>query len=49
VLLFLLSLQRSGRRTGHLVERLDTTEKTNEAPNDGCWKRQLVVLAIATG
>lgn len=29
VLLFLLSLRRSGERAGRLAERLDTTEKTN--------------------
>nr|WP_233155152.1 hypothetical protein [Ruegeria pomeroyi] len=30
VLLFLLSLRRSGERAGRLAERLQTTEKTNE-------------------
>jgi hypothetical protein len=29
VLLFLLSLRRSGERAGRLAERLETTEKTN--------------------
>jgi hypothetical protein len=29
VLLFLLSLRRSGERTGRVVERLEITEKTN--------------------
>ena len=29
VLLFLLSLRRSGERAGRLTERLDTMEKTN--------------------
>ncbi|WP_299363460.1 hypothetical protein [uncultured Paracoccus sp.] len=29
VLLFLLSLRRSGERTGRLAERLETTEKAN--------------------
>lgn len=30
VFLFLLSLRRSGERTGRLAERLETSEKTNE-------------------
>lgn len=30
VLLFLLSLRRSGERAGHLAERLETTEKAND-------------------
>ena len=30
VLLFLLSLRRSGERAGRLAERLETTEKTND-------------------
>lgn len=30
VLLFLLSLRRSGERTGRLAERLGTSEKTND-------------------
>jgi hypothetical protein len=30
VLLFLLSLRRSGERTGRVVERLEITEKVNE-------------------
>ncbi|WP_093359540.1 hypothetical protein [Tropicimonas isoalkanivorans] len=30
VLLFLLSLRRSGERTGRLAERLETTEKAND-------------------
>nr|WP_255700202.1 hypothetical protein [Ruegeria alba] len=30
VLLFLLSLRRSGERAGRLAERLETSEKTNE-------------------
>ena len=30
VLLFLLSLRRSGERAGRLAERLETTEKANE-------------------
>jgi hypothetical protein len=30
VLLFLLSLRRSGERTGHLAERPETTEKAND-------------------
>lgn len=30
VLLFLLSLRRSGERTGRLAERLETTEKEND-------------------
>jgi hypothetical protein len=30
VLLFLLSLRRSGERAGRLVERLENTEKANE-------------------
>jgi hypothetical protein len=30
VLLFLLSLRRSGERVGRLGERLDTTEKAND-------------------
>ena len=30
VLLFLLSLRRSGERAGRLVERLETTEKAND-------------------
>lgn len=30
VLLFLLSLRRSGERTGRLAERLETSEKTND-------------------
>ena len=30
VFLFLLSFRRAGERTGRLVERLDTMEKTNE-------------------
>jgi hypothetical protein len=32
VLLFLLSLRRSGERTGRLAERLETTEKANDVP-----------------
>ena len=47
VLLFLLSLRRSGERTGRLAERLETTEKANDA-HARCWKRQLAALAIAT-
>ena len=31
VLLFLLSLRRSGERAGRLAERLETTEKANDA------------------
>ncbi|WCR09848.1 hypothetical protein JHW45_12265 [Paracoccus stylophorae] len=31
VLLFLIALRRSGERTGRLAERLETTEKTNDA------------------
>jgi hypothetical protein len=31
VLLFLLSLRRSGERTGRLAERLETAEKSHEA------------------
>lgn len=31
VLLFLLSLRRSGERAGRLAERLETTEKFNDA------------------
>lgn len=30
VLLFLLSLRRSGERAGRLAERLETSEKTND-------------------
>ncbi len=30
VLLFLLSLRRSGERVGRLAERLETSEKTND-------------------
>jgi len=30
VLLFLVSLRRSGERAGRLVERLETTEKAND-------------------
>jgi hypothetical protein len=30
VLLFLLSLRRSGERAGRFAERLETTEKTND-------------------
>lgn len=30
VLLFLLSLRRSGERAGRLAERLETTEKAND-------------------
>jgi hypothetical protein len=30
VLLFLLSLRRSGERTGRLAERLESTEKAND-------------------
>ena len=30
VLLFLLSLRRTGERTGRLAERLETTEKAND-------------------
>jgi hypothetical protein len=30
VLLFLLSLRRSGERAGRIAERLETSEKTNE-------------------
>ncbi|HCE02989.1 MAG: hypothetical protein CL558_04765 [Alphaproteobacteria bacterium] len=30
VILFLLSLRRSGERTGRLAERLETTEKAND-------------------
>jgi hypothetical protein len=30
VLLFLLSLRRSGERAGRLAERLETTEKSND-------------------
>lgn len=29
IVLFLLSIRRSGERAGRLVERLETTEKTN--------------------
>jgi hypothetical protein len=46
IFLFLLSIRRSGELTGRLVERLETTEKANEIR--GCWRRRLVVLAIAT-
>jgi hypothetical protein len=31
VLLFLLTLRRSGERAGRLAERLETSEKTNDA------------------
>nr|WP_083255720.1 hypothetical protein [Paracoccus alcaliphilus] len=31
VLLFLLSLRRTGERAGRLAERLETSEKTNDA------------------
>lgn len=31
IVLFLLSIRRSGERVGRLAERLDTREKTNEA------------------
>jgi hypothetical protein len=34
VLLFLLSARRPGERTGRLLERLETTEKTNEVQRE---------------
>ena len=43
ILLFLLALRRSGERAGRLVERLETTEKTNDVH---C--QMLAALAIAT-
>ena len=39
VLLFLLSLRRSGERAGRLAERLETTEKANDV------KRQMLEAA----
>jgi hypothetical protein len=46
VLLFLLSLRRSGERVGRLAERLEPRRRPMTS-NAGCWKRQLAALAIA--
>ena len=40
VLLFLLSLRRSGERTGRLAERLEATEKINDV------QRQMLEAAV---
>ena len=43
ILLFLLTLRRSGERAGRLAERLQTTEKANDVQ-----RQRLVVLGLAT-
>jgi len=47
VLLFLLTLRRSGERAGRLAERLETSEKTNDSIAR-CSMRRLAALVIAT-
>jgi hypothetical protein len=47
VLLFLLSLRRTGERAGRIAERLETTEKAHDVQR-GCWKPRVIGLALAT-
>ena len=47
ILLFLLSLRRSGERAGSLAERLETAEKAHDAQRQ-ILEQQLAALAIAT-
>lgn len=47
VLLFLLSLRRSGERAGRLAERLETTEKINDVQRR-MLEAAAAALAIAT-
>jgi hypothetical protein len=46
VLLFLLSIRRTGERAGRMAERLETSEKINDV-HARCWMPRLAVLAIA--
>ena len=48
VLLLLLACRRSGERLGRLLEQRETLERSTMTFSAKCWRRGLVVLAIAT-
>lgn len=48
IVLFFLSIRRTGECAGRISERLEITEKAPMKSNDGCWRRRLAVLVIAT-